>query len=276
MLFNFTLLPLQEIQPGNRGDERFLSWFRLTEGQYWIQAGQHALLEYSTYARPFPKYCDYPVVRLYEDVMAILPYVLEPIPAAIAPHIQSASGNKWCAARVSLLENTPDAMNVEQYCKLSSDCLNWWYNRRLDTGYLAPPARIRMWSDETTVHIEWDNREELLNGVPAWTAILGAYHLPRADFIREVRSFHDRLMEQMGERVAQVLTGARPDATIDLRQQHQQRNAPIDRLFAGPATKTDWEQVTAAIGKVERVFFESTMRLHLTAAHRFRSAVREN
>jgi len=62
-------------------------------------------------------------------------------------------------------------------------------------------------------------------------------------------------MEQMGERVAQVLTGARPDVTIDLcqlREEHQQRSAPIDRLLAGPAIKTDWEQVTEAIGKAER------------------------
>jgi hypothetical protein len=255
MLFNFILLPFQEIELGGAGDERFLNWFRLTEGQYWIQAGQHALLEYSPSARPFPKYCDYPVVRLYEDVMEILPYVLEPIPAALAPCIQSASGNKWCASRVSLLENSPDSMDVEDYCKLSSDCLNWWYDRRLDTNYLSPSAAIRLWSDDSTVHIEWDNREELFNGVPAWTAILGAYHLPRAEFIREVRSFHDRLMEQMGERVAAVLTGARPDVTIDLcelREEHQQRKEPIDRLLAGPATKTDWEQVSEAIGKVER------------------------
>lgn len=252
MLFNFILLPLQEIEPGRPGDKRFPSWFRLTEGQYWIQAGQHALFEYSPSARPFPKYCDYPVVRLYEDVMQILPYVLEPIPAALAPHIQGANGNAWCAARASLLAAMPDSLGVEPYCKLSSDCLNWWYDRRLDTGYLLPSACIRTWSDESTVHIEWDNREKLLNAVPAWTAVLGSYHLLRAEFIREVRSFHDRLMEQMGERVAQVLTGAPPDVTLDLWQQHQQRSLPIDRLLAGPATKTDWDQVTEAIRKVEQ------------------------
>ena len=123
---------------------------------------------------------------------------------------------------------------------------------QLARAHLLPSARIRMWSDESTVHIEWDNREELMNGVPAWTAILGSYQLLRAEFIREVRSFHHRLMEQMGERVAQVLTGAPADVTIDLWQQHQQYNVPIDRLLAGPATKTDWEQVTAAISKVER------------------------
>jgi hypothetical protein len=47
MLFNFTLLPLQELELWGSSDEQFLNWFRLTEGQYWIQAGQHALFEYS-------------------------------------------------------------------------------------------------------------------------------------------------------------------------------------------------------------------------------------
>jgi len=114
-----------------------------------------------------------------------------------------------------------------------------------------PSAGIRMWSDESAVHIEWDNREKLLGGGPAWTATLGSYHLPRAGFIGEVRSFQDRLMEQMGERVAQVLTAAQPEVAIDLCQHHQQRRAPIDRLLAGPAIRTDWEQVSKAIGRVE-------------------------
>jgi len=251
MLFDFILLPLHDLELGGTGDKRFLSWFRLTEGQYWIQAGQHALLEYSPSARSFPKYCDYPVARLYEDVMEIFPYVIEPLPAAFAPHIQCANGSEWYATRQSLLEHTPDSMDVDRYCKLSSDCLNWWDYRRLDTGYLSPSAGIRMWSDESAAHIEWDNREKLFAGVPAWTATLGSYHLPRAEFIREVRSFHDRLMEQMGERVPQVLKGAPPEVAIDLCQQHQQRRAPIDRLLAGPATRTDWEQVSKAIGRVE-------------------------
>jgi hypothetical protein len=247
MLFNFTFLPWQQLQLKDR-----YCWFWLTAGQYWIQAGEHALFEYSPSARPFPRYCDYPVVRLYEDVLEILPYVLEPIPAALMPCIQSASGNKWHGAIQSLLENTPDSMDIEQYRKLSSDCLYWWDHRSLNTGYLSPSTAIRLWSDQSTVHIEWDNREKLLNGVPAWTAILGSHHLSREELIREVRSFHDRLMEQMQERIAEVLTGAPPEVSAYLWQQHQERNLSLDPFLALPETRTDWEQVVAATGKLER------------------------
>jgi hypothetical protein len=55
MLFNLTLLPLEEIKP-------------------WAA----------------PATCEYQVARLYEDVIEVAAHALEPIPADLIPHIAGA------------------------------------------------------------------------------------------------------------------------------------------------------------------------------------------
>lgn len=260
-LFNFLLAPLTDVKWG-RGQPGRVSWFGLTEGQYWIQAGPHALFEYRRNEHPSaaaPRYCDYPVARLYEDILEMVPHVLEPVPAALVPYIQFASSSEWDATRQPLLENAPEGMEVSRYCDLAAACGSWIGNRSLESGYLRPSTRIRMWSDASTVHIEWDNRDKLINGVPAWSASLGTCPWPRLEFIREVRSLHDRLLQEMGERIAQVAAGALPDVGPDcchLTEEHLNRSVPIDHLFAGPTVPTDWEQVGDAIGRVERGQFD--------------------
>jgi hypothetical protein len=89
--FAFELRPLAAIRPWTdaRGEDPHLSWFGLTDGWCWIETGQEQLFRYddatlSTWraegfeaGRP---YVDYQVVRLWEDALAVLPHVLEPVP----------------------------------------------------------------------------------------------------------------------------------------------------------------------------------------------------
>lgn len=47
MLFNFTLTPLADVSYWGETEEKHLHWYGLTDGQFWIQAGNDVLLEYS-------------------------------------------------------------------------------------------------------------------------------------------------------------------------------------------------------------------------------------
>jgi hypothetical protein len=83
--FGFDLRPLGDIVPWGKADDLSLHWFGLTDGWFWIELDGHVLLRYSDRCaarfqldRP---YVDYQVVRLWEDLITLIPAVLEPVPA---------------------------------------------------------------------------------------------------------------------------------------------------------------------------------------------------
>jgi hypothetical protein len=76
MHINFSLTPLELVQPWGNPDRQSLHWFGLTHGQYWIEVGTAVLFEYSTAVQErfgTPRYCDYQVSRLHEDLLEMVP-----------------------------------------------------------------------------------------------------------------------------------------------------------------------------------------------------------
>jgi Family of unknown function (DUF5984) len=257
MVFNFRLTPLEQVAPwGHPGDQR-LHWFGLTDGEYWIRVGSDVLLEYSETARAVlggSRYCNYQVARLYEDIVEMLPYVLDPVPASLLPYISGGSSATWMNAYTLWAAAQDPADKEGQYWEVADAALTWIGQRNLDTAYLRSSVNIRFWSDEKNVYIEWDNTNKTVDGQPAWTALSGAARWSRDDFIFSVRSFHDALMSQMGERVKAVLAGALPKhVQIDLQalqREHALRSRPLEREFGAPVVPTDWKGVLRAVLEV--------------------------
>ena len=257
-IFQFKLRPVEQVQPWGGPADPNLHWFGLTDGEYWIQLGDHKLFEYTDDAQTrsgVSRFCDYQVVRLLEDVLDLAPYALEPIPEELRRYIAldeaSAWGHfwsKWCA--------TIDERDAsEEMLDLLEDAGSWLGRRKLDSLYLTPSTNVVMWSDADSVHIQWDNRGKLLNGCQAWSALFGTWSISRAAFRAEVLDFHERLVEQMAQRVSQVAQGAlsehvRVDIEALRREQHA-REQSIDRVLGLPAPPTDWSAVGAAIKELE-------------------------
>lgn len=256
-LFNFELTPLELVQPWGEPGQHTLHWFGLTDGQYWIQAGPATLLEYSELAQTHgaPRYCNYQVVRLYEDLMDLIPSVVEPVPASLVPYLSGDQSSAWDTAFRAWRENRRGGLDEQRFWDVTDGATTWIGKRTLDTGYLSPSAKIRLWSDGQHVHIAWDNILKTFQGSPAWSAVLGSFQLTIEDFISEVVSFHTRLMEQMSERVTRVLAGALPDSVqVDLgglKREHNHRSQNDINHRTVPTT-TDWSLVRAAIAEVER------------------------
>lgn len=256
MLFNFKLTPLGQVKPW--GDQR-LHWYGLTDGQYWLEAGDHILLEYTEHARSHSlstRFCDYLVVRLYEDLLEILPFVLETMPDELIPYFSGDSGKAWERKSADWFSSNMDAhLDADEFWEIADISATWIGSRILDTGYLNPSFPIRMRSDMGSVYIEWDSRDKLINGQLAWTATCGQYRIPREVFITEVHAFHTALMEQMAMRIDQVLAGALPkEIQIDLPGlQHEQamRSADIKRALSGPIVPTNWDAVLESVRKIE-------------------------
>src|SRR5438105_15938246 len=89
-LFDFTLRELDQIQPWGAPEDPNLHWFGLSDGTYWMNVGQSKLFEYTAAAQAHavPQFCDYQVVRLYEDLLEVVPYVLEPVPPQLMSFVE--------------------------------------------------------------------------------------------------------------------------------------------------------------------------------------------
>lgn len=256
MLINFTLAPIESIVPWGKPGSLSLHWFGLTYGEYWIQAGESALFEYSDHARNAGtgRYCDYQVVRLYEDLLEMLPHILEPVPQPLVPYISGESAKAWRNAYHAWCDSDDDVADADRLGEIGDAAVAWSERRRLDSAYLSPSANIAIWSDREHVHIEWDNRDRRFDGKPAWSALLGAYRMPRDRFIEEVKSFHVRLMEQMVARVDQVVTGGLPSGIhIDLPglvREQGQRMGSLDSALKVAVSRTDWQRAENAIREI--------------------------
>lgn len=258
MLFDFELVPLEGYAPAAHPANPELSWYGLTQGEYWITVGNSTLLEYSEAAQTAgaPRYCRYPVARLHEDILTMLPWILEPVPDALVQYLAGDDATAWWKAYESWVDRGLRTGPDPWLQRIDDDAHALRYGRVLDTSYLAPLTGITMWSDDENVHLAWDNRAGMLNGVRAWTAVHGEFHMPRREFLAEIQSFNNRLIEQMSGRIEQVRCGMLPpEIAIDLRALASEQDVRSDVLHEALSLKvrTDWAAVERAISDIHEV-----------------------
>lgn len=227
MLFQFQLRPLGEVTPWGEEGAYSLHWFGLTDGWYWLKCGNQELFRYSEallatwsgkgLGRGEQPYVDYHVVRLWEDILDMLPEILSPVPKQVLELMQPGPESfEWCG-QISELgsEDEVDAqpLALEHYFL----AVNWIGRRKLDAGCLLAAPRIWLWTDGITMFIRWDNRDQMLEGHPAWASREGTFTLPLDAFMEEVRSFDRRLIQAMQERIQTVAQSwVRPEIQIDV------------------------------------------------------------
>ncbi|MBL8810383.1 MAG: hypothetical protein JNM43_09435 [Planctomycetaceae bacterium] len=258
MQINFSLTPLEFVQPWGGTDRPSHHWFGLTDGQYWIDVGTASLFEYSTAVQErfgTPRYCQYQVSRLHEDLLEIVPAILDPVPTQLIGYLHGETRDAWDRTYRRWFDDGESAADKDEFWRLADAANTWINNRSLDTGYLSPGTNIRFWSDEASVYVAWDNSGRFIDGLHAWHALAGVHHVSRAAFVNELHSFHDRLMAAMQIRIEQVRAGALPrEVHVDLdslaREQHQREQGFRDALTRS-RIPAEWKQVTEAIRSIE-------------------------
>jgi hypothetical protein len=272
MHIEFHLRALQEIRPWHDADgsHPHLSWFGLTDGWYWIQVGETELFRYTQAAltrwaqhypgapsEHYPKglpYVDYQVARLWMDLLDLLPDVLAPLPPHLA-RILSAEGI-WSTWQEQAEKTAREALPAEGVSDLLYEATRWWYMRMLDSAYLVQGPLIVCWSDGEQAHIQWDNRECLLDGIPVWEASVGHHVLSLDVFRAAIADFDARFMRRMADRVA-IAQGewSRPEIELHPEVAKQQvanaqwgQKALANRQQREP---DDWEKVFQSIAALE-------------------------
>lgn len=250
-LFNYRLRDLHDVKPWSDSNiGNCLSWYGLSDGWYWLRCGEDELFRATPeiLARwnvpSEPCYCDYYVARLWEDVLQMLPEILNPVPLDLAKYISGFSGEDEWESKCAVWITSDD-----EFEEFGSDCLDWVNRRRLSTLYLKQGPIIRIWRLGDTVRVLWDNSMCQTDGIRVWTSVAGLYELPVDEFVREVKSFNDRFISDMSARVASITSGwNRPNIRIDLDQvlaNHAVAAGALDKALS-QKSETDWDEVRVA------------------------------
>ena len=249
----FSLSPLDEITPWGHEGSLSLSWFGFSLGRYRLKFGPNYLLNYSDdavrmIAQQYPDvypgpWVDYQIVRLWEDLMRLVPYAMRPVPDELLPlmRLEESQWRRWIAhARERSEAGDLDEEEIDVVA-------NWRDERALDNGYLSPSSTIYFWQTGEHIEVRWDNAGAVIKGVPAWSATRGLFEMSTTAFLRGVQSFNDQFLSAMAQRVQEVCAGwARPDVRVDfahLAHEHVERSG----LLAKELARTVPEDVVAVL-----------------------------
>jgi hypothetical protein len=259
-LFNFRLTPIESVAPWGHDDDLRLSWFGLTDGCYWLQVGENELfratpqyLVSQSIKSTCSSYADYYVVRLWEDLLDILPKILSPVPHDLAEKLTSPNLQVWQERAYGWIEAREDVESENIY----EQAIEFFQNIYLHTGYLKHGPTIWFWSDGTRMHIEWNNREEQEQGILVWEAQVGSWSLPIEEFLEAIRAFDREFMQAMQTRVEQIAAGwTRPGIRIDkdyLALEHADRSTWLNKALDTGFQKQseDWSKILEAISLIE-------------------------
>jgi len=259
-LFDFLLHPLGSVTPWTRPgmpDELHLSWFGLTDGLYSVDCGLARLFQYSEemcveLSQQFPHFdssdwVDYQVIRLYEDILELIPYSLAEVPLDVHRMINSFDGYRsWRESLAWVLDRDDDKELDEKYFRAS----DWLACRKLDCGYLVDGPNVWIWRFQNHMFWLWDNDDRVTDGVQRWTAHTGQIAMPVDSFLSEIKSFHHRLMASMQDRVNEVVSGNPFSGVIidmpALVQEQREREKSLSFALSQPLVETDWDTVIKA------------------------------
>ncbi|MCC6589866.1 MAG: hypothetical protein IT168_24440 [Bryobacterales bacterium] len=246
--FRFELDNLADIQPWGEPGTANLHWFGLTSGRYWIETPVGEVLRYTDQIRkvwnlPF-SHVDYQVARIFEDLQAHLPHILEPVPDDIA---RIASNRAWLASANSWREEDSDKQEIDGRWDLYNAALAWWHERELDTAYLSHGPWLSIWRTGEETHFRWTTPCNEDHGTSVFVVPNGCFTLTSADFEAAAYGFCEDVLRAMSARIDQIHRDGWKRAECSLNvdvliAEHQHR----DRLFAelkGQRPGTDWNTI---------------------------------
>jgi hypothetical protein len=258
MLFNFQLRKIADIQPFG-AEQPELHWFGLTDGWYWLELGNAEAFRYTEAiidhwgADPDMPYIDYYVVRLWEDLLEMLPYVLHPLDERVASLIADLDEwQRWRTRAEAWLNSLPEDEEDEAWATYLQ-ATGWWGVRRMDTSYLETAPDLWMWRIGDTVTVRWGSRGATMDDIPVWACQQAELTLSAEDFEENVRTFNRMLFNDMKFRVKGAMKSwKRKDVELDTDQlaaEHQERATWLSRALATEPTDfiDDWDRIMQAV-----------------------------
>lgn len=240
----FELCRLEDVLPfGTPETGLRLHWYGLTCGWYDVVIGDQRLF---SLLDGDPRGIDYQIARIWEDLLGVAPYVLEPLPAPLAARVRD--GDAWAAWELEASQaDTPgDAATL---------ATAWWRHRGVGSAHLCGAPYMNLWLDGDHVHVRW--RSHRSGSEPAWCSPSGDAVIPVQRFRDELVRFDRHLIAAMQARVDAVTARPLPPNIAldleDLHREHADRATWLDHaLSIRPGGLPPWDDVIAAVLATER------------------------
>lgn len=240
-IFNFALRPLDDVQPSRGRSGLVLTWNDLSDGWFWLTLGGQELLRIAgdPVEGDLP-YLDDQVARLWENLVAILPAVLAPIPEDLSSVLAQPKAWNTLLERARAIPDESDRVAA---------ALGFWRERQLDATSVAGAPELHLWRTGETIHASWSTPKKGA-GDADWIRVEGHASMPLADLLLEVRAFDSAFLTLMKERIDQLGLGQLKDlpgtVAIDLTRliyDQGERGRTLDAALEKRAASIDWAEV---------------------------------
>jgi len=250
--FRFDLAAIESITPWGGPSKPDLSWFALTLGDFWIDLGCDELFRYTSAALAMwgltKPYADYQIAAFVRDIRTCVGPALAPVPVEIerlAADVQRLANLESAARRAA------DAMGTAKGSRLNYTAWRWLGERSPWMSYLVQYPRFHFVRFGDEIEIGYDNRNCLIDGVPVWTAQIGACRIPVEAFVSAVTEASTALLDAMAARIDDIERGrATPQAPIDvvwLREQHATWERELTESLEPRPPDVPWDKTLAAL-----------------------------
>lgn len=245
-LFEFELSPIENIHPWGEEPNLSLSWFALTDGVFRFNVGNDVLFRYSKdiirHWELTAQDADYQIAAFARDFLGSIAAALKPIPSFLQPIAWD-----WKLLREVLVKSNEHDSSYEAF--------RWLGERSPFTSYLTQCPEISFIRKENEIIIGWDNRCCLIDGLQVWESSFGMYIVTVDDFIKECRSFADRILDDMQARIVMITSGEiKAQIPLDpdeLLKQHESWREEFDEYFSRQDEPDfSWDETEKAINLI--------------------------
>ncbi len=251
-LFEFELDRVEDITPWGEPGRQSLSWFALTCGVFRMRMGQHTLFRYSPEVLQHwggeRQDADYQIAAFARDMLGSVAAAAAPLPSLF----ERLAADWPLLSRLRAESGSDSAAGVAEH--ESYNAWRWLGERSPCTSYLTASPDLSFVRVQGDVHVHWDNRRGVVDGIPVWADQYGMAVMPVHSFVEECRGFADRLLGQMQLRVDDIASGmAKPQVPVDvaaLRRQHETWRVEFDSYFKQYEPDIPWDQADVAIRSI--------------------------
>lgn len=254
-LFEFELDPVEQIVPWGLPDKPNLSWFALTLGQFRMPVGEQALFRYtdeiSSHFGNISRDCDYQIASIARDILgSVAPGV-----TSLPPFFECLASNRRLLDQLASFipnKDDPDDLHDAYYT-----AWRWLGERSPWTSYFVECPEFYFVRIGDRLHIRWNNRKKLIEGMEVWESSYGSQEMSVDEFSSACRDFSQRLLGEMEERISRIETGdSHPQVAVSinsLREQHTEWRKEFDSYFYPKQPDLPWDEAEKDIRKIAAI-----------------------